>query len=142
MRLATRLTALALASFAVACHEPASPTSASTLAVITATTELFIGTPPVGGMRFYSYTVTQPGTVSLTLASLTSVNSRPVNNRVTLGVGIPAGTGCGLQASTTTTASLTSQLQHSSTPGIYCVSVTDVERLPSDAAFAVRIVHP
>lgn len=133
--------ALAVSAIALGCAEPASPTSPDLL-VTTSMTELFTGTLQVAGTRFYSYTVTQPGTVSFTLASLTAAPSRPVTNRVTLGVGIPAGTGCGLQASTSTSASLASQLQHSSTPGIYCVNVADADGLPSDVAFAIRIVHP
>ena len=125
----------------VACADTTSPTSPSNLIVTTSITELFAGTLPARGTRFFSYTVTQPGTVFLTLASLTA-GSNPASSRVTLGVGIPAGTGCALQESTITSAALTSQLQHSSPIGIYCVSVADTDGLPSDMAFAVRIVHP
>jgi hypothetical protein len=135
------LATLVVAGGGLACADKASPTSPSDLIVTTSTTELFAGTLPVRGTRFYSYTVTQPGTVSLTLASLTA-GSRPVTNRVTMGVGIPAGTGCALRDSTVASAALTSQLQHSSTPGIYCVNVSDAEGLPSAMAFAIRIVHP
>ena len=120
---------------------PANPTSPSDVIVTTSITELFAGTLPVRGTRFFSYTVTQPGTAFLTLASLTA-GSTPTSNRVTLGVGIPAGTGCALQESTSTSAALTFQLQHSSPIGIYCVNVTDADGLPSEMAFAIRIVHP
>lgn len=132
---------LGLALSGAACGDEVSPTSPDLL-VTTSTTELFVGTLPVGGTRFYSYTVTQPGSVFLTLASLTSSGNRPAASRVILGFGIPAGTGCALRDSTMTSAALTSQLQHSATPGIYCVNVADADGLPSDMAFAVRIVHP
>jgi hypothetical protein len=132
--------ALAAALAGAACDTPEGLTSPDPL-VTTSTTELFAGTLPVGGTRFYSYTVSQPGTVYLTLASLASGNATSTTH-VTLGVGTPAGTGCALQNSVTTSAALAAQLEHSSPSGIYCVNVADAGGLTSPMAFAIRIVHP
>ena len=134
------LLAIAAAFTNSACDTPGSPTRPD-LVVTTSTTELFAGTLPIGGTRFYSYKVTQPGTVYLTLTSLTSGN-RTSSTQVALGVGIPAGTGCALHDSITTSAALTAQLEHSSPSGIYCVNVTDAGGLTSAMGFAIRIVHP
>ena len=134
------LSTVAIALAGAACDTPEGLTSPDPV-VTTSTTELFSGTLPVGGARFYSYTVTQPGSAYLTLASLTS-GSRTSTTRVALGVGIPAGTGCALRDSVTVSAALTTQLEHPSPSGIYCVNIADAEGLPSPMTFAIRIVHP
>ena len=66
--------------------EPATPTGPTTTTP-TVFTEHFVGDLPVGGSRFQSFTVAQSGTVSATLASVTSPRTgAPVD--VPLGIGI------------------------------------------------------
>jgi hypothetical protein len=110
---------------------------------VTITTQVFQGVLPVGGSRFYSFTVTQGGTASFMLASISSPGSGvAVQTVLGLGTGVPAGTGCAVSESITTSASLRSQFTRSLTPGIYCVNVWDVGNLASTVNFAVRFEHP
>jgi hypothetical protein len=96
----------------------------------------------VGGSRFYSFTVTQNGTVNI---SLTAVAGDFVPPTVTLGLGIgqPSATDC----TTTTTVNVTAQtaqpqLTNTYAPAVYCAKVTDVGNLFAPAAFTVVIAHP
>jgi hypothetical protein len=110
---------------------------------VTITTQVFQGVLPVGGSKFYSFTVTQGGTMSLMLASITSPGSgAALQTVVGLGTGIPSGTGCAVSESITTSPSLRTQLTRSLTPGIYCVNVLDVGNLTSTVNFALRFEHP
>lgn len=105
-------------------------------------TRLFTGVIEVKGARFYSYTVSTPGTVTAMLASLTTgtgaISPRPLE----LGIGIPAGTGCAVRQVINTTPSLVPQLTQEAAAGTYCVNVADLDGLPASMNFAIRIVHP
>lgn len=129
----------ALLTFA-ACGEPsATPTSPSE---VTVNTQLFSGVLPVSGSKFYSYSVTEGGTVSAMLASLSAGLGAAPASRVELGIGIPAGTGCRLLMSAVVSPALVPQLQLSQSQGIYCVSIADTGNLSSPMTFAIRIIHP
>jgi hypothetical protein len=65
-----------------------------------------------------------------------------LSSELGLGIGVPSGTGCALTQSITTTPALTAQLQHSSTPGVRCVSIFDIGNLTTQVNFAIRFVHP
>ena len=139
----TRLAILLATALCAACGNgtPTSPTH--TLLETTMTTELFSGTLARGGSRFYSYTVSSPGSSTAMLASLTTSATGPATNaRVLLALGTPAGTGCAAAQSATVSPTLTVQLLRSTTPGIYCVSITDAGTLAQDMGFAIRLVHP
>jgi hypothetical protein len=73
----------------------------------------------------------------MTLASPGPAVSIPVQ----LGLGIPAGIGCGLTQSVTVPPALTPQIGVTLAPGIFCVSIQDVGTLTSPVNFAIRIVH-
>src|SRR5712692_1524396 len=103
------LNSLALTWLGVGCssNTPAAPatTSASTAPTF------FAGTLAPQGSSFYSFTLTQAGTVSLTLASLTFGPQNPVPATIVgLGFGTPAGTDCGLTTSLKTGAGLVAQI--------------------------------
>jgi hypothetical protein len=117
------------------------PTAPTTTA--TSTTTHFVGSLGVGGTRFFSFTVSEAGTVTALLASITSPQTGAVaETALGLGLGQPAGPGCALLTSVTTTASLIAQLQGAAGPGIYCINVYDVGTLSSDVNFAVRFSYP
>jgi len=103
--------------------------------------ESFVGTVPVGGSAFYSFTVTQTGVVTLTLLSLT-VDGAASDLTVNVGVGTPSGTTC--QASTTTAVGVgvTPQQTTQVTGGIYCAIVSDIGTLTDPASFALNISRP
>ena len=60
---------------------------------------------------------------------------------VKLGLGVPAGIGCGLTQSVTVPPALTPQIGVTLAPGIFCASIEDVGNLKSPVSFAIRIVH-
>lgn len=122
--------------------EAATPTSASSATAVTSATKLFAGVIPVKGTRFYSYTVSSPGTVSAMLASLTTGTGAATEHRLELGIGTPAGTGCAVRQVVSTSPALVPQLTQDAAAGTYCVSIADLEGLPASMNFAIRIVHP
>jgi hypothetical protein len=109
---------------------------------VTVNTQLFSGTLPVGGSKFYSYSVNEGGTVSAMLASLSPGIGASPATRVELGIGVPAGFGCQLLTSAVVGAALVPQLQLSQLQGVYCVSITDTVGLQAPMTFAIRIIHP
>ena len=126
---------------------PTSPTTTSTTATTTATaaspafTEEFIDTVAVSGSSFYSFTVTQYGTVNI---SLTSVSGQYVPSTVTMGLGFgkPDAETCATTTNISTQAGAGPQLTGAYDPGVYCVKVSDVGNLFAAAKFAVTIAYP
>jgi hypothetical protein len=127
-----------------ACHEAMeTPTTPTTTDTSTTRTAQFTGTLAAGASRFYSFTVSQPGTIVATLASVTSPpRGAAVDTPLGLGIGRPAGTGCALSASTTTGPALQAQLQETAAAGIYCVNVYDTGSLRAAVDFVVRFSYP
>jgi hypothetical protein len=137
-----------LTAFGCSEDTPTSPSSTSTTSTTTTTTvatptffEDWNDTLPATGAVFYSFTVTQYGTVNV---SLTSVQGQFVPSTVTLGLGL--GTPDAERCATTTTISTQSgtgpQLTGVYNPGVYCVRVSDVGNLFSAARFSVTIAYP
>jgi hypothetical protein len=102
-------------------------------------TETFSGTLALQGSSLFSFTVTQAGIISVTLASLSPSSTAAVG----LGVGTPSGTaGCTLTSSTpSATAGSTAQITVTGTPGTYCVKVYDTGNLTATASFTINITH-
>ena len=138
------LTLLVLASLAVGCSTDQSATAPSTTSTTsTASPYFFAGTLTPSGSGFYSFSLTQAGTVSLTVVSLSVGAFTPTPGTVVgVGFGTPAGTGCSLTSSVRTSAGLTAQLTTAAAVGTFCVSVLDVGTLSRATDFVVRIVHP
>lgn len=101
------------------------------------TTDDFAGSVAVGGNSFFTFTVTQGGSVSVTLTTLGG--STPIG----LGVGTPIGTtGCQLtNTSQSTLAGSAPQLTVTEAAGNYCVEVFDPGTLTAPASFAVTVAH-
>lgn len=126
-----------------------SPTSPTTTTTATTTvtaaspiySEDFINTVPVGGSAFYSFSVTQYGTVNV---SLTSVSGQFVPSTVTLGLGLgkPDAETCATTSSISTPSGTGPQITGAFDPGVYCVKVSDVGNLFSAARFSVTIAYP
>lgn len=110
---------------------------------VTLTTEHFSGTIVVGGVRFYSFTVTQSGVATITLASVTGPTTGvalPVALR--LGLGVPQATGCAVTAHVIAPAALVAQLTQPIEPGVHCIEVADAGELTAPVSFAARFTHP
>lgn len=102
------------------------------------TAETFSSVLTVNGGTSHPFTVSGPGTVSVTLTNLSA------SVTVGLGIGIPnaSGAGCNLNTSVSATASSTAQITANIDVGTYCVELYDTGTLRADVSFAVRIVHP
>jgi hypothetical protein len=116
-------------------------TSPSPISSSTNTTVTFTGTLAPGsaqGSNSSNFTVSQAGTVSVTLSSLSATMG------VGLGIGVPSGTtACTLTSSiSTAVAGSTPQIVVTENPGAYCVSIYDVGNLTSAATFSITVVHP
>ncbi|MBY0496778.1 MAG: hypothetical protein K2Y23_21425 [Cyanobacteria bacterium] len=135
---------LALAT-GVGCNgdTPTSPTATATTATAAAPayTEEWIDTLSVGGTRFYSFTVTQYGTVNV---ALTSVSGQFVPGTVTVGLGIgtPAAETCSPTSSISTQSGTGPQLTGAYNPGVYCVIIRDVGNLFAAARFSITVAYP
>src|SRR6476661_6182515 len=71
----------------------ASTTTPTPTPVAPTTTDEFDSTVPVGGSTFYSFSVSQYGTVNLTLTSVSGADVPPTV-MLGLGLGTPSGTAC------------------------------------------------
>jgi hypothetical protein len=98
----------------------------------------------VGGYSFYSFVVSQNGTVNVTLVSVAGAAGAAVPSTVTLGlaIGTPSGTGCTGGAVTNGAAGTDPQVTGTYAPGRYCVNVSDIGNLAAPANFTVAIAHP
>lgn len=130
---------VALMLVCAACSEETeTPTSATTTAP---TTILFSGTLQPRSSRFYSFTLSAPGSVSALLASVER-NGVPMANALEMGLGSPAGTDCAMTLSAHVSASLVPQLRHEAGAGTYCVRIADTDGMSAPATFTIRVIHP
>jgi hypothetical protein len=142
MKTLSTLVALVVALAGAACSDTVAPTTPST-APSTAT-EVYTGTMTPGGSGFFAFRVTSPGSVSITLASLTaSSTGTTLASALQIGIGVPAGEICEVAASVTAAPSLTAQLTRAVSADVYCVRLSDLgSNLTVPASFGVRVVHP
>lgn len=123
---------------------PTSPTTTTTTTTTVAEAsiaETFASSLPVGGAKFYSFTVTQNGTVNITL---TEINGPFVPSTVMVGLGIgqPSGTDCVTTTTVTIAAGSAAQITGTYAPGVYCARIADVGNLFGPASFSVTVAHP
>lgn len=124
---------------------PTSPTDTTTpteTAVEPTISESFTGRIGVNGAAFYSFEVTQYGTVNLTLHNVGGVTGVPESVWVGLGIGIPDGTDCSTTTSTNTQAGAGPHVSSVLAAGTYCARIYDVGNLAAPAPFDVLIAHP
>jgi hypothetical protein len=119
-------------------------TQQSTTSPTSPNTEVFFtGILNPKGSSFYTFSVTQAGTVTATVASLSTSTFNPTPGLVVgLGFGTPVGTGCQMTTSLQTSAGLASQLSAASGPGTVCINIFDVGRVAASTTFVVRIDYP
>jgi hypothetical protein len=135
------VTVLVTASCSNDSSSPTSPSNTTTTIAAASVSEDFTGTIPVGGSTFYSFTVSQNGTVNVTY---TAVSGSGVPGTVWLGLGLgtPSAEDCATTSTVNTPPATTAQLTGTYAPGIYCVKVSDIGNLYAPAAFSVTIAHP
>jgi hypothetical protein len=137
--------ACALLTLAGACSGDSSvetPTSATATTVAEATiTESFEDGLSVGGEVFYSFSVTQYGTVNVTLAEVGG-SQVPATVWVGLGLGTPSGTDCTTTSTINIAAGTGPHLTTTSAAGIYCAKIWDIGNLYGPARCRIEIAHP
>jgi hypothetical protein len=132
-----------VALLGVACGGDGDPTTPTGPTGVPFVTEYFSGAIDSGGTRFYSFTVTTSGPVTVTLASISNADTGlPLGQPLRVGVGRPSGTDCAVDASAVVTAGLVNQLTHIAPSGVNCIDVTDTVGLPGPIFFALRFTHP
>ena len=120
---------------------PTSPDETATTASTTSSV-VFEGTLGQDQSRFYAFTASQAGSVTVNLASLNLVGHREaLTVPVRVGVGIPKGEGCGVTESIETLPALVSQFSATLESGIHCVNIADPGQLPGAAIFLIRFSH-
>lgn len=118
------------------------PTSSTTTTVAEASiTEEFVDTLPVSGSAFYSFSVTQYGTVNVTLTELGGAHVPPTA-WLGLGLGTPSGTDCAITSTINIAPGVGPHLTATYDVGVYCAKVWDIGNLYGPASFRITIAHP
>jgi hypothetical protein len=146
MRATTALLGILLLGSACSHNSTTSPSASSTTTTTTVASptvsETFSGTLPVGGFKFYSFTIAANGTVNVTLNSVAGIGV-PSTVQVGLGIGQPAGIDCAATVTATAGANFAKpQATGTFGPGAFCVRVFDVGNLAAPASFNITIAHP
>jgi hypothetical protein len=134
-----------LTSLAAACSNSGTTSPSTTTTASTSTVrERFTSTLPVGGSRFFSFSISTAGTVNATLESIGGAGV-PSSVVVNMGIGSPFQTSCSANFSAVQVsgdAGLSAVVTGSQQPGTLCVVVSDVGNLFAPATFTVVIDHP
>jgi len=120
---------------------PTTPSTPPPSVAAPSVTETWENTLAVGGLRFYSFSVGQNGTVNVTLAGLRE-NNADSSAQLGLGIGTPVATGCSANTSATYAAGSDPHISTVYAPGIYCVKVADPGNLGAVGQFRILIAHP
>jgi hypothetical protein len=136
-----RLVGVLAACAGPACTEASvsSPTALGTNLPVAV--EVFTGTLPVNGVRFYSFTVSKTGSASVVLLSLTE-NGEPSSAAVQIGIGAPRGIDCLATQTATIGPGAVAQVGITADPAVYCARIADVGNLQAPAQFAINIIRP
>jgi hypothetical protein len=132
--------AAGLALFTTACGKNNSPTTPTRTPASPTTSERYVSTMGVGGSAFYSFSVSQYGTVNLTLTAVSGADDSSV--AIGLGLGVPSGFGCSATTTATASAGTTPQVTNTYEAGVYCLRVYDVGNLTGPLTFDVTVAHP
>ena len=119
---------------------PTSPTTTTPTVASPTVTEVFAGTLPVSGSKFFSFATSTYGTINVTL---TSVAGEVVPSTVMVGValGQPSGTECVTSTNVNTASGSTPQLTGPYAAGTYCVRIADIGNLFGAASFSITVAY-
>jgi len=133
---------VALAVVAAGCGDDVVDTGTGPTTV-TFTSAQFTNVIGPGERRFYAFTLSTSGPVTVTLASVAHADTgAPLSIPLRVGVGRPQGTECPPASLVTVPAGLQSQLTHLASDGVYCIDVADPGTVETPVRFAVRFTHP
>ena len=130
---------LALVWAASACHKDAAPSTPAAPSV-PLMTETFNGTVSVKSADSHNFSVSQTGSVNVTLTTA----GPPPTVVMGVGIGLPKDSACTLitGASTNTAAGSSTQLAGTVTAGTLCVQVYDVGNQTVPVSYTVTVAHP
>jgi len=112
-----------------------SPTAVATV------TETFSGTLAAQVSSVFVFSVTQSGTIAVTLTSLSPTTTVPV--ALGIGTSTVGATTCTTTSSTpTATASSSPQITIDGQPGTYCIDIHNVGSVTTASTFTITVVHP
>jgi len=133
--------AAGLALLVTACGKNSNATTPTQTPADPTTSERYVATIGVGGSGFYSFSVSQYGTVNVTLNAVSGLDDPSVG--LGLGLGVPSGFGCSPSSTVTASAGVSPpQLTATDPIGVFCVRVYDVGNLTAPLTFDVTIAHP
>jgi hypothetical protein len=133
--------AVLVALAAPSCGDSTTPTEPSATAG-SPIQEIFSTTLSPRGSTFYSFASSFTGAARVTLIGVTDAAGAVVTPALTLGFGVPKGTGCGATSTVAVTPGLVSHITAPIAASIYCVSLTDPGNLTGDVTFYMRIAYP
>lgn len=96
---------------------------------------------PAGGSAFYSFSVTQYGTVNITLSEIGGAYV-PASAWIGLGLGTPSGTDCATTSTVNVAPGTGPHLTGTYEAGVYCAKIWDIGNLFGSANVRVVIAHP
>jgi len=112
-----------------------SPTAVATV------TETFSGTLAAQVSSVFVFSVTQSGTIAVTLTSLSPTTTVPV--ALGIGTSTVGATTCTTTSSTpTATAGSSPQITIDGQPGAYCIVIHNVGSVTTASTFTITVVHP
>jgi hypothetical protein len=134
--------AAGLALLVTACGNDSNTTTTPTQTPAAPTTsERYVATIAVGGSGFFSFLVSQYGTVNVTLNAVSGLDDPSVG--LGLSLGVPSGFGCSATSTVTASAGVaTPQLTGTYPIGVYCVRIADAGNLTAPMTFDLTIAHP
>jgi hypothetical protein len=103
--------------------------------------ERFTGTLQPSGTAFYSFRMSESGTVQVTLISVTGAGV-PADATFPIAIGTPSGAGCAAGIDVAATPGGSPQLTTTKAQGVYCVLLFDNAKLTAAATFVLNITHP
>jgi hypothetical protein len=124
---------LCCAAVIVACGCGGSSTSPSTTA---SSTDTFSSLLTSGGESSHQFTITQSGTITVTLQSVSPATA------VGFGIGVPAAGPCSLSSSMVADAGATGQIALQADAGTYCAAVYDPGTVTNFVTFTLTVQHP
>lgn len=103
--------------------------------------ETYTDALPQLGSKFYSFSTSSSGSISLTLLSLTE-NGAASTDQLSLAIGQPLATDCSIIQNANASPGTTAQVTLTEPAGVYCARIFDGGTLTNPATFTVNIAHP
>jgi hypothetical protein len=132
--------AAGLALLSTACGNSNSPTTPTRTPAGPTKADRYVATMGIGGSSFYSFSVSQYGTVNVTLSAVSGFDDPTV--AIGLGLGVPSAFSCAPATTATASAGASPQITNTYEIGVYCLRVYDVGNLNGPLTFDVTIAHP